>query len=285
MKTFTIAAAIESGRFNANSLINTSTPAPVVPHVKDTRNYGVLDLTGIIMHSSNIGAAKIAQELSNAQLHDTFKRFGFGSVTSSGFPGESPGYLNEPRRWREVEKATLSYGYGLSATPLQIATAYAAIANGGRLRAPSMTEAGVTPDQAIIDPVIAQQLVDMLETVTSKTGTAQLASIANYRVAGKTGTVRKSSAQGYQTRYLSVFAGFAPASTPRIAAVSIINDPSEGIYYGGAVAAPVFSKVVGGALRIMNVAPDAPYSPGVIDQITPEMLDAAAEAVAEPVLR
>ena len=285
MKAFTVAAALESGKFNERSLIDTGIPAIAATHVKDTRNYGVLDLTGIMMHSSNIGAAKLAAELSSEQLHDMFRRFGFGAVSGSGFPGESPGYLNAAKRWRDVEKATLSFGYGMSATPLQIASAYAALGNHGRMRKPNMMLNANEPDEAIIDPIIAAQISAMLETVTTRQGTAQLAQIANYRVAGKTGTVRKASPQGYQARYIGLFAGFAPASNPRIACVVVINDPVGGAYYGGAVAAPVFSKVVGGALRLLNTTPDAPYSPGVIAKITPEMLDAAAEAVAEPVLR
>jgi cell division protein FtsI (penicillin-binding protein 3) len=285
MKSLTIAAAMESGKFTARSLIDTNIPAAAAKHVRDTRNYGVLDLTGIMMHSSSIGVAKLAGELSSDQLYDMFQRFGFGATTGSGFPGESPGYLNDAKRWRDVEKATLSYGYGMSATPLQIARAYATLANGGRMRKPTMTFNGDNPDEAVIDPALAQEINAMLETVVTKHGTAQLAQIANFRVAGKTGTVRKASAQGYQARYIGLFAGFAPASAPRVACVVVINDPLGGSYYGGLVAAPVFSKVVGGALRLLNVTPDAPYSPGVIAKITPEMLDAAAESVAEPMLR
>jgi cell division protein FtsI (penicillin-binding protein 3) len=285
MKTFTVAAALESGRYLPTTLVDTSIPAPAAPYIKDTRPYGVLDLTGIIMRSSNIGAAKIAADLSNAQIDDTYRRFGFGLVSGSGFPGESPGYLNAAQRWREVEKATLSFGYGMSATPLQIVAAYAAVANQGRMRAPSMVLNAGIPDQAVIDPEIANTLIAMLETVTSKQGTAQLAQIANYRVAGKTGTVRKASAQGYQERYIGLFVGFAPVVNPRVACVVVIDDPQINGYYGGVVAGPAFSRVVGGALRLLNVAPDAPYSPGVIDMVTPEMMDAAAEASAEPVLR
>jgi cell division protein FtsI (penicillin-binding protein 3) len=137
----------------------------------------------------------------------------------------------------------------------------------------------------VLDPSIAASLVDMLETVTGPEGTAQIARIGNYRVGGKTGTARKASAQGYQTRYIGSFAGLVPVSNPRIACVVVINDPLGRSYYGGAIAAPVFAKVSTGALRLLNVTPDAPMNGGLIDQITPEMLDAAAESVAEPVLR
>lgn len=287
MKAFTIAAALESGKFTPASLIDTNpgTMRLGTYSIHDTRNYGVLDVTGVVTHSSNVGAARIAAQLANEQIYSMFERFGFGEVSGSGFPGESPGYLPEPKRLREVEKATLSYGYGLSVTPLQIVTAYAAIANGGRMRAPTFVKNAQIPDQAVIDPTLAQELMDMLETVTGPGGTAQMARIANYRVVGKTGTARKASAQGYQRRYIGLFAGMAPASNPRIACVVVINDPLGAAYHGGSVAAPVFSKVTGGALRLLNIQPDAPNSPGVIARLTPEMLDASAEAVSEPVLR
>jgi cell division protein FtsI (penicillin-binding protein 3) len=287
MKTFTIAAALESGKFKANTPVEThpGTMQLATYTIRDTRNYGLTDVTGVITHSSNVGAAKIAQQLPTEQMHDLLKRFGFAQVSGSGFPGESPGYLPDPSRWRETEKATLGYGYGMSVTPLQLAAAYAAVGNHGRMRAPSFVRDSRIPDAAVIDPSVAESLLAMLETVTSTQGTAQMARVRNYRIAGKTGTARKASAQGYQTRYIGSFAGLAPASNPRVACIVVINDPLGRSFYGGAIAAPVFSKVTGGALRLLNVTPDAPMNGGVIDAITPEMLDAAAEAIAEPVLR
>jgi cell division protein FtsI (penicillin-binding protein 3) len=287
MKTFTVAAALESGKFQPNTPIDTSPGRLQIANynIGDTNNYGLIDVSGVIMHSSNVGAAKIALQLSSDQMFDALKRFGFAQVSGSGFPGESPGYLPDASRWRETEKATLGYGYGLSVTPLQLAAAYAAVGNHGRMRAPSFVKNSNNPDAAVIDPTLAQELMAMLETVTSPQGTAQMAKVRNYRIAGKTGTARKASAQGYDKRYVGSFAGLAPASNPRIACVVVINDPLGRTFYGGAVAAPVFSKVVGGALRLLNVTPDAPLSGGLLDQITPEMLDATAEAVADPVLR
>jgi cell division protein FtsI (penicillin-binding protein 3) len=287
MKTFTVAAALESGKFKPNTPIDTSPGRLQIANynIGDTHNYGLTDVSGVIMHSSNVGAAKIALQLSSDQMYDALHRFGFAQVSGSGFPGESPGYLPDASRWRETEKATLGYGYGLSVTPLQIAAAYAAVGNHGRMRAPSFVKNSNNPDAAVIDPSVAEDLLTMLERVTSSQGTAQMARVSNYRIAGKTGTARKASAQGYQARYVGSFAGLAPASNPRIACVVVINDPTGGTFYGGTIAAPVFSKVVGGALRLLNVTPDAPMSEGVIAKITPEMLDAAAEAVADPVLR
>jgi cell division protein FtsI (penicillin-binding protein 3) len=287
VKPFTIAAALESGQFNDQSQIDTRPGNMRLANftIKDTRNYGVLNLSGVIMHSSNVGAAKIAQQLSTDQLYDMFHRFGFGEVSGSGFPGESPGYLPERNRWREVEKATIGYGYGLSTTPLQIATAYAAIANHGRMRSPTLVRNANIEDNAVMDPALADKILLMMETVTSNQGTAQIARVANYRVAGKTGTARKASGSGYEQRYIGSFAGIAPVSNPRIACVVVINDPKGPAYFGGLVAAPVFSTVTAGALRLLNVAPDAPGGEGQVAKVTPEMLEAAAEEVAEPVLR
>lgn len=287
MKTFTIAAALESGKFQPNTPIETSPGRLQIANynIGDTHNYGLTDVSGVLMHSSNVGAAKIALQLSSEQMSDALRRFGFAQVSGSGFPGESPGYLPDASRWRETEKATVGYGYGLSVTPLQIAAAYAAIGNHGRMRAPSFVKGSNNPDAAVIDPKVAAELMVMLESVTSSQGTGQLARVSNYRIAGKTGTARKASAQGYQARYVGTFAGLAPASNPRIACVVVINDPLGHAYTGGAISGPVFSKVTRGALRLLNVTPDAPMSVGVIDQITPEMLDATAEAVADPVLR
>lgn len=287
MKTFTIAAALESGQFTPTMPIDTSPGRMQLANynIGDTHNYGLTDVSGVLMHSSNVGAAKIALQLSSEQMSDALRRFGFAQVSGSGFPGESPGYLPDASRWRETEKATIGYGYGLSVTPLQIAAAYAAIGNHGRMRAPSFVKGSNNPDAAVIDPSVAADLLVMLESVTSAQGTGQMARVSNYRIAGKTGTARKASAQGYQARYVGTFAGLAPASNPRIACVVVINDPLGHAFTGGAISAPVFSKVTRGALRLLNVTPDAPMSVGVIDQITPEMLDATAEAVADPVLR
>jgi cell division protein FtsI (penicillin-binding protein 3) len=287
MKTFTIAAALESGKFRPETPIETGPGRMQLANynIGDTHNYGLTDVSGVLVHSSNVGAAKIALQLSSEQMADALHRFGFAQVSGSGFPGESPGYLPDASRWRETEKATLGYGYGLSVTPLQIAAAYAAIGNHGRMRAPSFVKGSNNPDAAVIDPNVAAELMVMLESVTAPPGTGQMARVGNYRIAGKTGTARKSSAQGYQARYVGTFAGLAPASNPRIACVVVINDPIGHAFTGGAISAPVFSKVTRGALRLLNVTPDAPMSTGVVDQVTPEMLDATAEAVADPVLR
>jgi cell division protein FtsI (penicillin-binding protein 3) len=257
IKALTVAAGIESGKFKPGTLIDT-TPGwmPVANHVvRDIRNFGVLDLTGLLVKSSNVASTKIAQQLTDEHLYDMFRRFGFGQATGCGFPGESAGVLSAPGRWGPVEKATLSYGYGLSVTPLQLAQAYAAIGNGGRLRAPTFVAGADTPDAAVLDPAIARSVLDMLSHVVLE-GSGKQAAVRNYRVAGKTGTSRKAVAGGYQSRYISVFAGVVPASAPRLAGVVVIDDPQGDVYYGGLVAAPVFGKVMPGALRLFDVTPD-----------------------------
>ncbi|MEO8671510.1 MAG: penicillin-binding protein 2 [Tahibacter sp.] len=257
MKAFTIAAALESGKWKPDTKIDT-TPGtfPVGGHiVRDTHNKGLIDVTGVITYSSNVGAAKIALTLPNEHLYDVFKRFGFGESTGSGFPGESPGMLPAAKGWGVLEKATLSYGYGLNVTPMQLAQAYSVLANGGRLRPPTFVKGAQNPDTAVLDPALARTIIDMLETVVTR-GTAQhKADIRNYRVAGKTGTSRRAIAGGYESRYISLFAGMVPASNPRLVGVVVVNDP-QGAYFGGVVSAPAFSKVMEGALRLLDVSPD-----------------------------
>jgi cell division protein FtsI (penicillin-binding protein 3) len=257
VKALTVAAGLESGKFKPDTLIDTAPGwMPVANHVvRDIRNFGVLDLTGLLVKSSNVASTRIAQQLTDEHLFDMFRRFGFGQATGCGFPGESAGVLAARGHLGAVEKATLSYGYGLSVTPLQLAQAYAALGNGGRLRAPTFVAGADTPDAAVLDPAIARAVLDML-TQAVREGSGRQASVPNYRVAGKTGTSRKAVAGGYESRYISVFAGVVPASAPRLAGVVVIDDPQGGAYYGGLVAAPVFGKVMPGALRLLDVAPD-----------------------------
>jgi cell division protein FtsI (penicillin-binding protein 3) len=259
MKPFSVAAALEAGLVQPDSPIDT-TPGTinVSGHtISDHRNYGPIDVTRIITKSSNVGATKLALQLDSEQLWSVYDRFGFGEVTGIGFPGESAGVLRNHRRWRRVEQATLSYGYGLSVTALQLASAFATLADEGRMRRPSLIHGANNPAISVIDPRIAQQVAVMLETVTGPEGTGKSARVTNYRVSGKTGTSRKASAAGYASRYIATFAGFAPSSDPRLVAVVTIDDPSNGEYYGGLVAAPLFSTIMSGSLRLLNIAPDS----------------------------
>ena len=258
MKPFAVASALETGRWTPTTPIDT-TPGRIRigrHTINDHHNYGPIDVTRLITKSSNVAATKIALDLEPEHMWNTYNRFGFGDVTGTGFPGESAGVLRNHRRWRTVEQATLSYGYGISVTALQLAGAFAALADDGRLRRPSLIMGATNPPTSVLDPVIAGQVSAMLETVTGPEGTGKQARVENYRISGKTGTSRKASASGYAARYIASFAGFAPSSDPRIVGIVIVNDPSEGEYYGGLVAAPLFSAVMGGALRLLNVAPD-----------------------------
>lgn len=263
-KSFIVAAALESGKVTPRTPIETwPGTMQVAGHtVRDVRNFGTLTTTGLLTKSSNVGAVKLALDMPAEHIHDVLRRFGFGEATGIGFPGESSGVLPGPRSWGTLPKATISFGYGISATPLQLAQAYAAIGNGGRMVAPSFLKDPQVNPRAVIDPGIARDLVDMLETVTGPEGTARRAAIAGYRVAGKSGTSRKAGAGGYGRRYVSLFAGLVPVSDPRFAVVVMIDDPTSRdaagnlVYYGGAVAAPVFHSVMDGALRILDVPPD-----------------------------
>jgi cell division protein FtsI (penicillin-binding protein 3) len=271
MKPIAVASALETGRWTPTTPIDT-TPGRIniSGHtISDHRNYGPIDLTRLITKSSNVAATKVALDLEPEHMWNTYDRFGFGDVTGTGFPGESAGVLRNYRRWRRVEQATLAYGYGLSVTVLQLAEAFAALADEGRLRRPSLVMGASNPPTSILDPVIARQVAAMLETVTGPEGTGKAARVENYRVSGKTGTSRKASASGYASRYIASFAGFAPSSDPALVAVVMINDPSGSVYYGGLVAAPLFSTVMTGALRLLNIPPDN-YA-GMVVQ-TPEVI-------------
>ena len=260
IKPFALAAALESGQVTPEMMIDTSPGTLTVSGhtIRDVRDFGELTITDMLVKSSNVGMVELILDMPPERLWGMYQRFGFGQVTGTGFPGESAGVLRDYARWRRLEQATLAYGYGLSVTPLQLARAVSAIADGGRLRQPVLIQEDTQyPPQSVLDPTTAQQLTAMMEAVVeSDGGTGRRAQIPGYRVAGKTGTSRKSVAGGYANRYVSSFIGFAPASRPRLAAVVVINDPAGEAYYGGEVAAPVFSQVMAAALRLNNIPPD-----------------------------
>lgn len=264
-KPLVLAAALESGRYGPDTIIDTS---PGVLEVdgriltEDTSKLGRISVTTVLARSSSVGIARIGLGLPAEDIWRTLSGFGIGRTTESGFPGESAGVLNDPEHWRPVGQATLSYGYGLAVTPLQLARAYAAIASGGLLPPVSFLALDEPPDvERVISAETARDLMQMLEVVVSPAGTGQRAAIPNYRVAGKTGTAWISEAGRYSDdRYRAIFAGMAPASHPRLVAVVVIEDPRGQSYYGGDIAAPVFANVVADALRILAVPPDAPTS-------------------------
>jgi cell division protein FtsI (penicillin-binding protein 3) len=259
IKPIAITSVLENGLATPTTPVETSPGYIVVSGhtIKDHINYGLLDVTGVLTKSSNVGATKLALQLKPQQMWDTYNHYGFGQATGTGFPGESAGVLRNHRRWRRLEQATIAFGYGISATPLQLAQAYAAIANGGKLRQPTFIQGSNNPPISAIDPDIARSVARMLETVTTAVGTGSRAWVANYRIAGKTGTSHKANASGYAAAsYISSFAGFGPASNPRLVCVVVINDPTGEEYFGGLVAAPLFSEVMTGAMRILNIPPD-----------------------------
>jgi len=260
MKSLTLVAALESGRYTPETVIDTS-PGRIRVGRKvypDPRNYGEISVTRIIQKSSQVGVTKIALDLGHEPIRDVFSRFGIGQPPGTGFPGESAGRLPDRRRWHATEKVSLAFGYGITATPLQIASAYSAFANGGvRLPVSLLALEGELPEgEQVVSATIASQVLRVLQAVTEDDGTARRARVPGYRVGGKTGTVHKVGPAGYiDDKYVALFAGVAPAENPRLVTVVVINEPQGDDYGGGAAAAPVFSRVTQGALRLLNVPP------------------------------
>ncbi len=262
MKPFTISAALESGKYRPHTPINTHPGRLKLGGftIRDAHDYGMIDVATVIKKSSNVGASRIALSLKPQRLWDVFVRFGFGYDTASGFPGEAAGLLNAYQDWHQAERATVSYGYGLSVTTLQLANAYATLAADGLQRTVSFLKLSrdQRPEpQRAIAPEVAREVRKMLEAVVQKGGTGTRAQVAGYRIAGKTGTVRKAAGGGYnEENYFAIFAGLAPVSKPRLAMVVLVDSPDSGEYYGGMIAAPVFARVMEGALRLLDVPPD-----------------------------
>lgn len=265
IKPFTIAAALELGTVKPETVIDTYPGSFRLGRytIKDVHNLGSIDVTTVLQKSSNVGAAKIGQTTDPARFWQILNGVGFGVSPATGFPGEGAGYLSHYSQWREIGRVSLSFGYGMSASALQLAQAYAVLANDGR-RVPLRIVEGdrsheINREQGsqVMPPHVARQVRTMLETVTQPGGTASAAAVPGFRVAGKTGTVKKNTAGAYtQDRYQSLFVGMAPASKPRLVMAVVVNEPGPGGYYGGIVAAPVFGQVMAGALRLMNIAPD-----------------------------
>ena len=259
-KPLIVAAALESGRFSPRSLIDTNPGFVKVgtKTIEDKHNYGVMDLATILAKSSNVGAVEVSMKLDREMLWNTLSHFGAGRLTASGYPGESAGMLPPYKGWRPISQATMAFGYGLSMTPLQLAQAYGVLAGDGLYRPVSLIRVERPPiARRVVSPETARSVVAMLEQVVSEEGTGQKATVTGYRVAGKTGTARKVAAGGYaDDRHTAVFAGIAPVTTPRVVVVVIIDEPKGDVYYGGDVAAPVFSAVATGALRVLAVPPD-----------------------------
>lgn len=263
MKPLSMSAALESGRWKPSDTVNVYPGYLQIGRytIKDVaRSQGPLDLTGILIKSSNVGMSKVAFDIGGETIYNTMRQFGLGQDTGLGFPGERVGNLPNYRKWHPAETATLSYGYGLSITAIQLAHAYATLANDGSFIPLSLTRVERSPQGSQVVPQqVAKTLQGMLQQVVEAPTGVFRAQVPGYHVAGKSGTARKAAvgAKGYtQNSYRSLFAGFGPTSNPRIAMVVVIDEPSKGGYYGGVVSAPVFSRVMAGALRLMNVSPD-----------------------------
>jgi len=259
IKPFTVTAALKSGRYHPSTLVDTQPGYIKVGRktVRDLHNYGVLDVSGVIKKSSNVGASKIALSLPPDLLWRTFSKVGFGHRSSSGFPGERTGKLRHYQGWKLIEQATMAFGYGLSVTGLQLARAYCSIAADGLL--PPVTFQRRAPPvngERVMSARTARLVRSMLELVVQE-GTGTQARVAGYRVAGKTGTVHKNIDGRYsRDRYLALFAGMVPASRPRLVAVVVVDEPRQAKRFGGEAAAPLFAAIMADAVRLMNIPPD-----------------------------
>ncbi len=268
LKPMTAAAALESGKYLPETRIQTApgymSIGPATIH--DAHPHGILTVAEIIQKSSNVGSAKMALSLDRQYMWTMFNQMGFGTKTRIGFPGEASGRLRPYKTWRPIEQATMSYGHGISLTLLQLARAYTVFANDGELKPVSLLKLKEAPvGTQVFSAETAHHIKDMLETVVLPGGTALKAQVLGYRVAGKTGTTHKLGPTGYEKdKYVGSFVGMAPASNPRLIMAVMIDEPSTGQYYGGTVAAPVFSAVMADALRMLAVPQDAPNNNIVI---------------------
>lgn len=274
VKPFVVAAGLDGGYVKPHDLFYTHGVFPVGGHVvRDVHNYGTLDLTHVIKKSSNIAVAQMSLRMPPKYLWNVYKNLGFGALAHVGFPHEAKGSILDYRRWRDFDRAVVAFGYGFNASALQLARSYTALADDGILHSVSLLKRDEDPDaRRVFSAKTARKVRAMMETVIAKDGTAYQAKVDGYSVAGKTGTVKKSAGRGgyINKKYFSVFAGIAPARNPRLVMVVIIDEPSAGKYYGGLVSAPVFSKVMAGALRTLDIPPDEEESmPILLTQKTP----------------
>ena len=278
MKPLSVAAAMESGRWKPHYKVETAPGYMKLQGnlIQDTKNFGDMSVSDVIAKSSNVGITKVVLAIDSEEQWDMYQKLGLGNDTGSGYPGEAMGKMSLGALHNEFERATMSYGYGLSVTALQLARAYAAIAADGVLRPSSFIKLDDAPEGKRVMSVETSRAVrDMMRRVVSDEGTGKQAAVANYTAAGKTGTVHKFVAGGYaEDRYLSMFAGMMPAGRPELAMVVMIDEPGKGQYFGGDVAAPVFSDVMAGAMRLMDIPPDDVMRQTRVSEPTTEADDA-----------
>jgi cell division protein FtsI (penicillin-binding protein 3) len=262
MKPFTVAAALDAG------IVKPTTPIQTAPGfmtiggwtINDSHSNGLLTVAQVIQKSSNVGSAKIMLQIPAEKMGTLYRELGFGATPQTGFPGEAKGLLRPWTQWRPIEQATLSYGHGISVSLLQMARAYTIFTNDGQLLPLSLLKRDAQPiGKRLVTRQTALEVTRMMETAVMPGGTAPRAQVPGYRVAGKTGTAHKAEAGSYaEHKYVSSFVGFGPVSQPRFIVAVMLDEPQGAKYYGGDVGAPVFATVMGAALRMMSVAPDAP---------------------------
>ena len=276
MKPFTIALALETGRVRPQTVIDTSPGRLTITGstISDTHNYGALTVEGVIQKSSNVGTTKIAMQMPAREMWETVSAAGFGQKPQLGVPGVVSGRLRPYKTWRPIEQATMSYGYGLSASLFQMARSYTVFAHQGQIIPATMLKSSEpVVGVPVFSPKTADAVRKMLQMAAGPGGTGQKAQTLGYSVGGKSGTARKQVGKSYATnKYRAWFTGMAPIDRPRIIVAVMIDEPSNGVYYGGAVAAPVFSEVVQQTLRMMGVQPDMDVKPQIVAEVVEEPL-------------
>ena len=281
MKPFIAALALDRGKLRVDSQIDTGNGRMTIgtATISDTKRHGMMSVAQIVQKSSNIGTVKMAQQFSPDEMWHLFDQLGFGTQLNLGFPGETSGRLRPAKSWRPIEQATMSYGHGISVSLIQMARAYMVFARNGELVPLSLTRVDGVPSSGrrVFSENTAQHMRTILAMAAGPGGTAPRAQVPGYTVAGKTGTAHKLEGGRYARKYVSSFVGFAPATNPRIVVAVMIDEPTAGQYFGGTVAAPVFSRITEGALRTLGVAPDVPLTPLQLARRTAD--EAAAGAV------
>ncbi len=265
MKPFIAALALERGKVRVDTPIDTGNGRMTIgtATISDTKRHGTMTMAQVVQKSSNIGTVKMAQQFSPDEMWHLFDQLGFGTPLNLGFPGETSGRLRPAKSWRPIEQATMSYGHGISTSLIQMARAYMVFARDGELVPLSLTRVDGMPSSGrrVFSAETARQMRTVLAMAAGPGGTAPRAQVPGYTVAGKTGTAHKLEGGRYARKYVSSFVGFAPAVNPRIVVAVMIDEPTAGQYFGGTVAAPVFSRIAEGALRALGVAPDVPLTP------------------------
>jgi cell division protein FtsI (penicillin-binding protein 3) len=286
LKPFTVAAALESGVVKPGTIIQTGTTPMAIGGwtISDSHPNGALTVAQVIQKSSNIGAAKIQLSMPAERMGTLYKELGFGSIPATGFPGEARGMLRPWAQWKPIEQATMSYGHGISVSLLQLARAYTVFANDGHLLPLSLIRRDALPiGKPLFSRETSREVMRMMEMATMPAGTAPQARVPGYRVAGKTGTAHKAEAGGYaEHKYVSSFVGLGPVSNPRFIVAVMLDEPAGSKYYGGDVSAPVFSSVMGAALRMLSIAPDAPQTLQAVMPAKPEATEARAPVPTHP---